>query len=187
MTVLQGKVAFVTGGSRGIGRAIAIKMAKYGAHVAITYAKSNSEAERVIEEIRAQGVKGLSIQADANDPQKVVNAVHKAVLELGAIEILINNAGIFDLASIMKLTLEDFDRFININVKAVFAATMASVQTMPDGGRIITIGSINGDVIPFSGGSLYAMSKAAVKMMTKGWARDLGKKKYRQYYSTWTY
>ncbi|MDJ0567426.1 MAG: 3-oxoacyl-ACP reductase family protein [Pleurocapsa sp. MO_192.B19] len=174
MTELTGKNAFVSGGTRGIGAAIAKKMAEEGANVALTYHKSQDEALAMVQEIEAKGVKGLAIQADAMQAENVVQAIQKAVSEFGAIDILINNAGIAELKSITESTLEDYERIENVNVKAVFAATMEAVKSMPEGGRIITIGSINADFMPFPGGSLYAMSKAAVKMMTQSWARDLG-------------
>ncbi len=174
MTELTGKNAFVSGGTRGIGAAIAKKMAEEGANVALTYHKSQDEALAMVQEIKAKGVKGLAIQADAMQAENVVQAIQKAVSEFGAIDILINNAGIAELKSITESTLEDYERIENVNVKAVFAATMEAVKSMPEGGRIITIGSINADFMPFPGGSLYAMSKAAVKMMTQSWARDLG-------------
>ncbi|MDJ0537002.1 MAG: 3-oxoacyl-ACP reductase family protein [Xenococcaceae cyanobacterium MO_207.B15] len=177
MTELQGKNAFVSGGSRGIGAAIAKKMAEEGANVALTYHKSQDEAQAMVQNIEAKGVKGLAIQADAMQAENVVQAIQKAVSEFGTIDILINNAGIFELKSITESTLEDYERTENVNVKAVFAATMEAVKSMPEGGRIITIGSINADFMPFPGGSLYAMSKAAVKMMTQSWARDLGDRK----------
>jgi 3-oxoacyl-[acyl-carrier protein] reductase len=174
MTELQGKNVFVSGGSRGIGAAIALKMAEIGANVAFTYSKSQEQANAMVKAIEAQGVKGLAIQADAMEAEQVILAVQKAVSTLGAINILVNNAGIFELKSITESTLEDYERTEKVNIKAVFAATMEAVKSMPAGGRIITIGSINADVMAIAGGSLYAMSKAAVKMMTKSWARDLG-------------
>ncbi|MGK7934485.1 MAG: SDR family NAD(P)-dependent oxidoreductase [Xenococcaceae cyanobacterium] len=174
MTELQGKNAFISGGTRGIGAAIAKKMAENGANVAITYHKSQAEAQSMVQEIEAKGVKGLAIQADAMQAENVVKAIQKAVSEFGVIDILINNAGIFELKSITESTLEDYERTEKVNVKAVFAATMEAVKSMPEGGRIITVGSVNADFMPFPGGSLYAMSKAAVKIMTQSWARDLG-------------
>lgn len=177
MTELQGKNAFISGGTRGIGAAIVRKMAAEGANVAFTYHKSQDEAHAMVREIEAKGVRGLAIQADAMAAENVVQAVREAVSTFGSLDILINSAGIFELKSILESTLEDYERIENINVKAVFAATMEAVKSMPQGGRIITIGSVNGDFMPFPGGSLYAMSKAAVQMMTKSWARDLGDKK----------
>ena len=174
MTELQGKNAFVSGGTRGIGAAIATKLAEDGANVAFTYYKSQDKANTMVQEIEAKGVKGLAIQADAMQAENVVQAIQKALSVFGAIDILINSAGIFELKSITESTLEDYERTERINIKAVFAATMEAVKSMSEGGRIITIGSVNADSMPFPGGSLYAMSKAAVQMMTKSWARDLG-------------
>lgn len=177
MTALQGKNVFVSGGTRGIGAAIVKKMADEGANVAFTYHQSQERADAIVREIEAKGVKGLAIRADAMRAENVVQAVQEAVSVFGAIDILINSAGIFELKSITESTLEDYERTENVNVKAVFAATMEAVKSMPEGGRIITIGSVNADFMPFPGGSLYAMSKAAVQMMTQCWARDLGDKK----------
>jgi 3-oxoacyl-[acyl-carrier protein] reductase len=174
MTKLQGKNVFVSGGSRGIGAAIVQKMAEVGANVVFTYNKSQNEANAWVKAIEAQGVKGLAIQADAMEAEQVILAIQQAVSTLGAIDILINNAGIFELKSITESTLEDYERTEKVNIKAVFAATMEAVKSMPAGGRIITIGSVNADSMPFIGGTLYGMSKAAVQMMTKSWARDLG-------------
>ncbi|MGL5075662.1 MAG: SDR family NAD(P)-dependent oxidoreductase [Waterburya sp.] len=174
MTELQGKNVFVSGGSRGIGAAIAKKMAEVGANVVFTYSKSQEQAQAMVKEIEATGVKALAIQADAMQAEQVISAIQKAVSTLGAIDILINNAGIFEIKSITESTLEDYESTEKVNIKAVFAATMEAVKSMPAGGRIITIGSVNADFMFFPGGSLYAMSKAAVQMMTKSWARDLG-------------
>ena len=174
MTGLEGKNAFVSGGTRGIGAAIVQKMSEVGVNVAFTYHNSQEKADAMVRDIEAKGVKGLAIQADARQAENVVRAVQKAVSVFGTIDILINSAGIFELKSITQSTLEDYEKTESINVKAVFAATMEAVKSMPEGGRIVTIGSVNGDSMPFPGGSLYAMSKAAVKMMTQSWARDLG-------------
>ena len=177
MSQLQGKNAFVSGGTRGIGAAIVRKMAAEGANVAFTYHKSQNEANNLVREIEAYGVRGLAVQADAMQAENVVQAVQKTVSVFGSIDILINSAGIFELKSITESTLEDYERTESVNVKAVFAATVEAVKSMQEGGRIITINSVNADSMPFAGGSLYAMSKAAVQMMTKSWARDLGEKK----------
>lgn len=177
MTELQTKNAFVSGGSRGIGAAIALKLAQQGANVTITYSKSQDRATEVVQKIEAKGVKGLAIQADANEANNVVQAVQQARSTFGSIDILVNSAGIFELKPITESTLEDYERTENVNIKAVFAATMEAVKSMPEGGRIITIGSVNSESMPFPGGSLYGMSKAAVRMMTQCWARDLGQKK----------
>ncbi|MCA1991633.1 MAG: 3-oxoacyl-ACP reductase FabG [Coleofasciculus sp. S288] len=176
MADLKGKKAFVTGGSRGIGAAIAKQLASEGADVAITYSKSAETAEQVVTEIKQYGVNGVAIQADAMQAESVAAAVKEAIRQFGGLDILVNNAGIFELKSVTETTLEDFDRMMQVNVRAVFAAVREAVQVMGEGGRIITIGSVNGDVMPFTGGSLYAMSKGAVAAMSRGWARDLGSK-----------
>lgn len=177
MKELENKTAFVTGGSRGIGEAIAVKLAENGADVVITYVSSKDAAEEVVGKIESFGVKGLAIKADANEAENVIDAVKKAVNEFGKIDILVNNAGILELNLVTEQTLEDFDKTMNVNVRAVFAATIEAVKTMPENGRIITIGSGSGDMALMPTCSLYSMSKAAVKLLTKGWARDLGGKK----------
>lgn len=174
MADLQGKKALVTGGSRGIGAAIARKLAAAGADVAITYGRSQAEAEAVVTQIQQLGVKSLAIQADAAQSEQVGAAVKQVVQQLQGLDILVNNAGTFGLKPITEATLTDYDQMMNINVRSVFAAIHEAAQVMGSGGRIITIGSVNGDVMPFPGGSLYAMSKGAVAAMTRGLARDLG-------------
>ena len=177
MTQLQGKNVFVSGGTRGIGAAIVRKMAASGANVAFTYHQSQEVAKAMVKEIETKGVKVLAIQADAKLAENVVQAVRQAISVLGNIDILVNSAGIFELKSIAQSSIEDYERTESINIKAVFAATVEAIKSMPEGGRIINIGSVNADSMPFTGGSLYAMSKAAVQMMTKSWARDLGERK----------
>ncbi|MEO0533753.1 MAG: 3-oxoacyl-ACP reductase family protein [Cyanobacteria bacterium P01_A01_bin.123] len=176
MADLTGKKALVTGGSRGIGAAIATHLAAAGADVAITYRQSQSPAEETVQQIQQQGTQGLAIQADGTTAESVIAAVNQAAETFGGLDILVNNAGIFEMKPVGETTLEDFDRMMAVNVRAVFAAVNEAVKHMPAGGRIITIGSVNGDVMPFPGGSLYAMSKAAVAAMSQGWARDLGSK-----------
>ncbi|MEL6276887.1 MAG: 3-oxoacyl-ACP reductase family protein [Bacteroidota bacterium] len=174
MAELSGKRALVTGGSRGIGAAIAIKLAAHGADVAITYGKSKDEADSVVAQIRSYGVQAIAIQADAMNSEYVAAAVRKVVSRLNSLDILVNNAGTIVMKPVVDTTLADFDRIININVRSVFAAIHEAVKVMGEGGRIVTIGSINGDVMPFPGGALYAMSKGAVAALTRGLARDLG-------------
>ena len=176
MAELQGKKALVTGGSRGIGAAIARKLAAEGADVAITYGKSKGEAEAVVAGLQQQGAKALAIQADATQSEQVGTAVQEVIAQLQGLDILVNNAGTFVLKPVTEATLADYDQVMNINVRSVFAAIHEAAQVMGAGGRIITIGSVNGDVMPFPGGSLYAMSKGAVAAMTRGLARDLGPK-----------
>jgi 3-oxoacyl-[acyl-carrier protein] reductase len=173
MATLSGKVAMVTGASRGIGAAIAKRLAREGASVAITYARSGERAKEVIGAIQATGARALSLRADSADGIAVTRAVADTVSTFGRIDILVNNAGIISLPKIDELTLDDFDKVTAVNVRAVFAAIRAAVRHMQPGARIITIGSINSERVPFQGGSLYVMTKAAVAGLTRGLAREL--------------
>ncbi len=174
MANLDGKAALVTGGGRGIGAAIARRLAADGAAVAITYVSSPDRAEAVVKEIEARGGKALAIHAPAQDAAAVTAAVHQAAEAFGRLDILVNNAGIGAFKTIDDLTLEEFDDVFAVNVRAVFVATQAALKHIGDGGRIITIGSINADRMPFPGGAAYGATKAAVQGLTRGWARDLG-------------
>lgn len=176
MKTLQHKTALVTGGSRGIGAAIAKRLAKEGANVAITYQASREKAEAVVKTIGSMGVKGLAIEADSADPHAVTEAVHRAAKELGGLDILVSNAGIGMYKDVTDFTLEDFDLVSAVNVRAVFAGAKAALAHMGRGGRIISIGSCQAERMPTPGGSLYAMSKSALIGLTKGMARDLGPK-----------
>jgi 3-oxoacyl-[acyl-carrier protein] reductase len=171
---LKSKRALVTGGSRGIGAAIVKRLAQEGATVALTYVSRPEKAGEVVEAAQALGVKAISIRADSADAEAVVAAVERASQELGGIDILVNNAGIAIMAPIGEFRLEDFDRTLAVNVRAVFIAIQAAVKHMQAGGRIINIGSCNAERVPFGGGSVYAMSKAALVGLVKGLARDLG-------------
>jgi 3-oxoacyl-[acyl-carrier protein] reductase len=171
---LQQKRAIVTGGSRGIGAAIVKRLAREGAHVALTYLSRPEQAYDTVKVAQAFGVRAIAIQADSADPGAVVAAVEQTVAELGGLDILVNNAGIATIAPIDAISLQDFDRTIAVNVRAVFAATQAAVKHMNAGGRIINIGSCNAERVPFVGGAVYAMSKAALVGLVKGLARDLG-------------
>lgn len=174
MKPLENKVALVTGGSRGIGAAIARRLAADGASVAITYAKRADAAENVVQACRAAGAPdAIAIVADANDPGTLDEAVRQVAERLGGLDILVNNAGTFALAPLVECTDDQFDLLVNVNVKAVFVASRAAARVLRAGGRIITIGSVNGRRMPFAGGALYAMSKSAVQGLTRGWARDL--------------
>ncbi len=173
---LTSKVALVQGGSRGIGAAIAKRLARDGATVALTYANSPQRADEVVKEIEANGGRALAIQADSADAQQIKAAVEATVNVFGKIDILVNNAGVLAMGNVAEaeFPLEEIDRTLNINVRSVIVATQAVVKHMDKGGRIITIGSTNSDRMPFQGGSIYAMSKAAIVGLTKGLARDLG-------------
>jgi len=171
---LQGKNALVTGGSRGIGAAIVKRLAAEGANVALTYSSSPIRADEAVKAARDLGVKSVAIHADSADPAAVTGAVERTVAEFGGIDILVNNAGIAVFVPVENFKLEDFDRILAVNVRAVFVAIQAALKHMTDGGRIINIGSTNGDRIPMAGGSVYAMSKSALKGLVQGLARDLG-------------
>ena len=171
---LENKVALITGGSRGIGAAIVKRLAGEGADVALTYISNEEQANQLVQETRALGVKALAIHADSADAKALVAAVERTASELGGIDILVNNAGIAVVGSPDEYRLEDFDRTLSINVRAVFVAIQAALRHMKEGGRIITIGSCNAERMPFAGGAVYAMSKAALVGLVKGLARDLG-------------
>ncbi len=173
-TTLAGKVALVTGGSRGIGAAIARRLARDGAAVALTYASSPGKAEEVVRAIEADGGRALAIRADSGDAEAVGSAVAETVRTFGRLDVLVNNAGVVTMAPLDQMTLYDFDRMVAVNVRAVFVAAQEASRHMGEGGRIITIGSVNADRMPFAGGAVYAMTKAAVAGLTRGLARDLG-------------
>jgi 3-oxoacyl-[acyl-carrier protein] reductase len=171
---LKGKRVLVTGGSRGIGAAIVKRLASEGADVALTYASSPDQANEVAKSAQALGVKSIAIHADGSDPNAAAAAVEQTVKELGGIDILVNNAGIAIIKPLEQLTLEDFDRTFSINIRAVYATTLAAVRHMAAGGRVINIGSCNAERMPFAGGAAYSMSKAALVGLVKGLSRDLG-------------
>jgi 3-oxoacyl-[acyl-carrier protein] reductase len=171
---LENKRALVTGGSRGIGAAIVRRLALEGADVALTYASNATQAEETVKTAQAAGVKALAIRADNADAGAVVAAVEETVRSLGGIDILVNNAGIAVIKPMDDFLLEEFDRTLAVNVRAVFVAIQAAVKHMQTGGRIVTIGSCNAERVPFVGASVYAMSKAALVGLVKGLARDLG-------------
>jgi 3-oxoacyl-[acyl-carrier protein] reductase len=171
---LAGKVAVVTGGSRGIGAAIAKRLAIDGASVAITYTKGADAAASVIKEIERAGGKAIAIQADAADAGAVKAAVEKTVATFGRLDVLVNNAGTAIPKTFEEATLEEMDRVIDINIRGVFAATQAALKHMRGGGRIIMIGSAVGERVLTSGLVPYAATKGAVKIFTQGLAREVG-------------
>jgi 3-oxoacyl-[acyl-carrier protein] reductase len=171
---LAGKVALVTGGSRGIGAAIAKRLAADGASVAVTYSKGADAASSVVKEIERGGAKALAIEADAADANAVKNAVERTVATLGRLDVLVNNAGTVIPVPVEETTLEDFDRVFAVNVRGVFVATQAALKHLKPGGRIIMIGSCLGERVFMPGMAPYAATKGAVKMFTQGLARELG-------------
>jgi 3-oxoacyl-[acyl-carrier protein] reductase len=166
MSNLAQKVALVTGGSRGIGAAIAKRLAADGASVAITYTKGADAAASVVKEMERACGKAIAIQADAADAGAVEAAVEKTVATFGRLDILVNNAGIAIPMRFEETTLEDLDRVIDINVRGTFVATQAALKRMKSGGRIIMIGSCVGERIMTPGLVAYSATKGAVKMLT---------------------
>jgi 3-oxoacyl-[acyl-carrier protein] reductase len=171
---LEGQVAFVQGGSRGIGAAIVKRLADDGATVAFTYVSSPQKAQEVAGSIEAAGGRALAIQADSADPEALRAAIQKAIGKFGRLDVLVNSAGVLAIAPLDDFKLEDFDRTLAVNVRSVFVATQEAAKHMRNGGRVINIGSTNADRMPFAGGGVYAMSKSAIVGLTKGLARDLG-------------
>jgi len=174
MNKLEGKIALITGGSRGIGAAIAKRLAADGANVAITYTKGADAAASVVKEIERVGRKAIAIQADAADAKAVQAAVEKTVATFGRLDVLVNNAGTAIPKPFEETTLEEMDRMIDINVRGVFVATLAALKHMKEGGRIITIGSSVGERMMTPGLVPYSATKGAVKMFTQGLAREVG-------------
>lgn len=174
MSKLAEKVALVTGGSRGIGAAIAKRLAADGANVAITYAKDATSAAAVVQAIEKDGGKALAIQADAADAQAVHAAVEKTVATFGRLDVLVNNAGTAIPKAFEETTLEEMDRMIDINFRGTLAATHAALRHMKNGGRIIMIGSCVGERMMTPGLVAYAATKGAVKMFTQGLSRETG-------------
>jgi 3-oxoacyl-[acyl-carrier protein] reductase len=174
MSKLANKVALVTGGSRGIGAAIAKRLASDGASVAITYTKGADAAASVVKEIESAGGKAIAIQADAADAKATQDAIEQTVAALGRLDVLVNNAGTAIPKPFEQTTLEELDRVIDINVRGVFVATQAALKHMNDGGRIISIGSCVGERLLTPGLVAYAATKGAVKMFTQGLSREVG-------------
>ena len=175
MADLSGKRALVTGGARGIGAAIARRLAQDGADVAVTYVSRPDAAEAVVQEIEATGRRGFALRADAADVEASARAVDEAAERLGGLDILVANAGVADFRPVGgEGWLASFQRTFAVNVHGVAAAADAAARRLPDGGRIVVIGSVNAERTPFPGASAYGASKAAVAGLVRGWARDLG-------------
>jgi 3-oxoacyl-[acyl-carrier protein] reductase len=171
---LEGKIALVTGGSRGIGAAIAKRLAAEGAKVAITYVKDANAASAVVEAIERAGGKAVAIQAEAANAEAVKGAVEKAAKTFGGIDVLVNSAGTAIPKPFEETTLEEMDRVIDINIRGTFVATQEALRHMKSGGRIITIGSCVGERDMTPGLTPYAATKGAIKMFTQGLAREVG-------------
>ncbi|WP_067467899.1 SDR family oxidoreductase [Actinomadura macra] len=175
MTVEQaGRAALVTGGGRGIGAAIALRLARDGADVAVTYVRAPERAAEIVRQIEAVGRRGLAVAADAADPVAVTAAVDRAAAEFGRLDILVNNAGIAPYGPLEDVRPEEIDRTLAIHVRAAFVAAQAAARHLGPGGRIVNIGSSLAERVPYPGWTLYAMSKSALIGLTRGLARDLG-------------
>jgi 3-oxoacyl-[acyl-carrier protein] reductase len=174
MSALSGKTALVTGASRGIGAAIARRLAADGANVAITYTKGAEAAAAVVKEIEQLGRKAVAIQADAGDAAAVIAAVERTVSAFGGLDVLVNNAGTAIPKTFEETSIEEMDKVVGINLRGVMVATQAALKHMGEGGRIITIGSSVGERVMTPGLVAYSATKGAVKMFSQGLAREIG-------------
>ena len=171
---LKGKRALVTGGSRGIGAAIAKTLAEHGVDVAITYQRSAERADSVVASIKALGRRGVALQADSADPAAIRRAVNDTVEALGGLDILVNSAAVGLSGPVAEVDLADFQALMDINIRGPFVAAQAAIPHLREGGRIISIGSALADRVPFPGITAYAMSKSALLSFTRGLSRELG-------------
>lgn len=174
---LDGKVALVTGASRGIGAAIAKRLAQDGARVVLHYARSEAAAQRVVDEIKAAGGDAFAVKAEIASDDEVA-AMFRTIDERtgGRLDIVVNNAGMYDLATIDSdgATPEHYDRQMSVNVRAVYVVTAQAAKRLSNHGRIINVGSCLGDRVGYASGAVYSASKAAVQLLARGWAHDLG-------------
>ncbi len=176
MKNLAGKRALVTGGSRGIGAAIALELARNGADVALTFQHAADRAQAVVSSIEQLGQRGLAIQADSADPAAIRRSVEEAVAALGGLDILVNNAGIALYNTIADFSVSDIDALLAVNVRGPVLATQAAIPHLGAGGRVITIGSAGADRIVGAPGTVYYMTKSALQSFTRGLAQELGPK-----------
>jgi 3-oxoacyl-[acyl-carrier protein] reductase len=174
MNELENKSALVTGGGRGIGAAVALRLAEAGADVALTYVSDEAAATGVAEKIRATGRRAIALRADNGNAAEAADAVDRAAAELGRLDILVNNAATFPFTASEDVTPEQLDRVLAVNVQGPFLTTRAALRHMGEGSSVVTIGSNVIGHVPFPGLTLYATSKAALLGMTRGLARELG-------------
>ncbi|KTD68601.1 acetyoacetyl CoA reductase [Legionella steelei] len=176
MNQLANKVVVVTGGSRGIGAAIAKRLAKDGARVAITYAKNSDAADLVLKDIKAAGGEAIALQADARDSEAVKAAIDKVVSTFGRLDVLVNNAGTAIAKPFEETSFEEMNEVVALNLMGVFVATQAALKHLKKGGRIINIGSCVGERIMNPGLATYSATKAAVKLFTQALSREVGER-----------
>ncbi len=178
MSKLQGKVALVTGASKGIGAAIAEHLGAAGASVVVNYASSKSGADAVVKKITEKGGKAIAVKGDVSKPEEITSLVAEAKKAYGKIDVLVNNAGIYEFGPLDAITPEHFHKHFNLNVLGLLLTTKEAVKIMPDGGSVINISSVVGPM-PAPGGSVYSATKAAVDAITVALSRELGPKKIR--------
>lgn len=171
--MLSGKVALVTGGSRGIGAGIARRLAREGADVAFTYLASHDKAQQLAHAVEAGGARALAIHADSADAASLRGAIDQTVKTLGRLDVFVSNAGILLMGTIDQVSLEDLDKMIAVNVRSVYVGIQAAARHMAEGGRIVTIGSVVAQRTVFPGASTYSMTKSAVAGLVRGAALDL--------------
>ena len=170
---LKGRTPIVTGGSRGIGRAIAERLAGEGAHVVLTYQNSEAAAAEVVDGIAEAGGSAEAVRADAGDPDSAKRYL-EAAAKRGGIDILVHNAGVADFAPVEDMSFRRYRELFRVNVDGVYAGTIGALEHLNDGASVIVVSSVNAHTMPVAGGTVYGASKAAVTAMVRGWARDLG-------------